>query len=391
MFVVFFAVVLLVMGSVHGYLYARLVVATALPSPWRGILGLLLLGAVLTLPLSFVVSRALDKDLARFFVVPAYVWLGFVFLTFALVLGLDLVRLAASLLGRGLGGIPALNEPVQALRLWRYLAGGAVAVTAGATLLAMVWGLTRLEVREVEVTLPGLPPALDGFTILQLSDLHLDLVHGGDWLEGVVDRAMELRPDLIAITGDLAEGSVAQFREDVEPLRRLSAPHGVYFVTGNHEYFHDLGGWLRLLDELGVRVLRNEQVAIARDGVGFDLAGVDDHEGGRLAEGHGPSLDRALAGRDPDRALVLLAHQPRVVEEAAARGVGLVLSGHTHGGQIWPFSYLVYLQQPYLKGLVRHQGTWLYVSAGTGFWGPPMRLGTTAEITVLTLRARGHP
>ncbi len=387
MFLVFFSVVLLVMGSVHGYLYARLVVATALPSPWKGILGSLLLAAVLTLPFSFIISRTLDKSLARFFVVPAYVWLGFVFLTFALVVGLDLVRLAVSMGARVLGKGSLFGDADQALRWWRIAAGGAVTLTAAATLFAMAWGLTRLVVREVEVTLPNLPPSLDGFRILQLSDLHLDLVHGGPWLDGVVDRSLALEPDLIAITGDLAEGSVAQFRDDVEPLRRLSAPHGVYFVTGNHEYFHDLARWLRLLDEMGVRVLHNQRVSIEKSGAAFDLAGVDDHDGGRLAEGHGPDLDRALEGRVPDRALVLLAHQPRIIEQSADRGVGLVLSGHTHGGQIWPFSYLVYLQQPFVRGLHRVNGTHLYVSAGTGFWGPPMRLGTTAEITVVTLRS----
>jgi len=391
MFLVFLSVVLLVMGSVHGYLFARLVVGTALPSPWRAILGTLLLGAVLTLPFSFIISRTLDKSLARFFVVPAYVWLGFVFLTFFLVLGLDLVRVLISLAGRVVGGGSPFGEAEQALRWWRLMAGGAVVVTGVATLFAMVWGLTRLEVREVEIPLPDLPPALDGFRILQLSDLHLDLVHGGDWLGGVVDRTMELHADLIAITGDLAEGSVAQFREDVEPLKRLSAPYGVYFVTGNHEYFHDLEGWLRLLDGFGIRVLRNERVTVEMDGVAFDLAGIDDHDGGRLAEGHGPNLDRALEGRDPGRSVVLLAHQPRVIDQAADRGVGLVLSGHTHGGQIWPFSYLVYLQQPYVRGKIRHRGTWLYLSSGTGFWGPPMRLGTTAEITVLALRAGEVP
>jgi len=256
-----------------------------------------------------------------------------------------------------------------------------------ATAFAIWWGLTRLVVRRIDIPVSGLPPEMDGFTILHLSDLHLDLVHGRDWLQGVVDRANALAPDLIAITGDLAEGTVLQLGEEAEPVRELRAPHGVFFVTGNHEYFHDLGSWLSYLGEAGIRVLRNERVPVGPGNGGFDLAGVDDHDGGRLAPGHGPDLEKALAGRDPHRPVVLLAHQPRIIRDAARLKVDLVLSGHTHGGQIWPFSYLVYLQQPYVKGLVEEGGTRLYLSSGTGFWGPPMRLGTTAEMALITLRA----
>jgi hypothetical protein len=332
-------------------------------------------------------SRALDKKVARYFVVPVYVWLGFVFQLFFLVLGIDVVRWIGTLALRLTGAGPLFNDPAQALFAWRVVAGAATGFILLSTAGGVWWGLGRLVVRRVEIHLPRLPGALDGFTVLQLSDLHLDLVHGREWLAGVVERAQALEPDLIAITGDLAEGSVAQFAEDVEPLRGLSAPHGVYFVTGNHEYFHDLNRWLSLLDDFGVRVLRNERVPVGVDGALFDLAGVDDHTGSRLAPGHGPDLARALEGRDPERAVVLLAHQPRIIREAAAHDVGLVLSGHTHGGQIWPFSYLVYLQQPYVRGLKRLNGAQLYLSSGTGFWGPPMRLGTTAEMTLLTLRS----
>jgi predicted MPP superfamily phosphohydrolase len=245
-----------------------------------------------------------------------------------------------------------------------------------------------MAVRRVDVPLDRLSSELDGFTILHLSDLHLDLVHGKAWLDKVVERANGLGADLVAITGDLAEGSVAQYGQDAEAIGRLEAPHGVFFVTGNHEYFHDLRGWISFLQDRGIRVLRNEMVSVEVGSAGFDLAGVDDHDGGRLAADHGPDLDRALSDRNPDHPVVLLAHQPRVIAEAEGRGVDLVLSGHTHGGQIWPFSYLVYLQQPYVRGLIRHGRAHLYVSSGTGFWGPPMRLGTTAEMALIRLRSR---
>jgi predicted MPP superfamily phosphohydrolase len=381
------AMVIIIMGGVHAYLFNRLALATEIPGPLASVIGVALLVVVVSIPLSFVVSRILDKSVARYFVVPLYVWLGFVFQLFFLVLVLDSGRFVGGFLLDALAVASPFPDPDAALFAWRLTAGSAVALTALATASAIWWGLTRLKVKTVEVTLGKLPDALDGFRILQLSDLHLDHVRGRRWLKTVVERARSLGPDLIAITGDLAEGSVRQFSRDLEPLEGLEAPHGVYFVTGNHEYFHDLDGWLRFLDSQDIRVLRNERVPIGGPDLGFDLAGIDDHDGGRIAPGHGPDLEAALKGRDPSRVVVLLAHQPRVVHDASEAGVDLVLSGHTHGGQIWPFSYLVFLQQPYLKGLVNHRGTYLYISSGTGFWGPPMRLGTTAEMTMITLRS----
>lgn len=387
MFAIFLTIAMLIMGGVHLYIYSRLVLAAALPGPWSAVIGVAIIVIVLCIPLSFIVSRILDKCAARLFVVPMYVWLGFVMLLFFLVLGVDAVRGFLCIGSKVTGLTCPFVDPANRLLLWRVTAGAGTGLVLLATIFSIWWGLTRLVVKRLDITLPKLPAELDGFTIVQLSDLHLDLVHGREWLADVVEKTKALNADLIAITGDLAEGSVAQFAEEVEPLRELSAPHGVFFVTGNHEYFHDLHGWLQHLDGLGVRVLRNERVSISRDGAAFDLAGIDDHEGGRIEPGHGPELKRAMEGRDPEGAVVLLAHQPKAVTAASKHDVGLVLSGHTHGGQIWPFSYMVYLQQPYVRGLHTHNGTQLYVSSGTGFWGPPMRLGTTAEITLITLRS----
>ncbi len=197
-----------------------------------------------------------------------------------------------------------------------------------------------------------------------------------------------LAPDLVAITGDLVDGTVGQLAAAIEPLARLKAPHGVYFVTGNHEYFSGAEAWLKELNRLGIRVLRNERVSIGNGTVGFDLAGVDDrsavHYGGLPPE---EALGRALLDRDPGRELVLLAHQPRTLLDAAPFGIGLQLSGHTHGGQMWPFNFVVELQQPFVAGLHRRGGSQIYVSRGTGYWGPPMRLGAPAEITEIRLES----
>ncbi len=200
---------------------------------------------------------------------------------------------------------------------------------------------------------------------------------------------MHSRRNVIAITGDLVDGSVERLREHVAPLANLRARHGVYFVTGNHEYYSGAEAWCRELRRLGIVVLGNERVSIGTDEVSFNLAGIDDWSAAQFGNGHGADLGKALEGRDETRELVLLAHQPRAIHEADARGVGLQLSGHTHGGQIFPWNIFVRLQQPVVSGLARIGKAFLYVSNGTGYWGPPMRLGAPAEITKVVLLAAG--
>jgi predicted MPP superfamily phosphohydrolase len=243
-------------------------------------------------------------------------------------------------------------------------------------------------VRQVDVSLSRLPAALDGFRIAHLTDLHIGATLDGDWLREVVADVSRLTCDLIVITGDLVDGYVHHLKDHVAPLGGLAAPHGVFFVTGNHEYFYDADDWIAAVEGWGIRVLRNERVSIGDGAHTFDLVGVDDYNAKRMLEGHGQDLARALEGISPNRETVLLAHQPRTIFEAAEKGVGLQLSGHTHGGQIWPITHLVGLQQPYNKGLFEQGNTQIYVSQGTGYWGPPMRLGTENEIAVIRLRAK---
>ena len=247
---------------------------------------------------------------------------------------------------------------------------------AGLTAVGMRSALGSIRIKELEIGLRGLPRELAGFRLVQISDVHVGPLLRKDWVGHVVDQVRALSPDLVAITGDLVDGTVAELREHVAPLRRIEAPRGVWFVTGNHEYYSGVEDWYAHLPSIGVRPLRNQRVEVAP---GLDLAGIEDPTGS-------PDLPRALAGRDPERPLVLLAHQPRQFAEAARHGVSLTLSGHTHGGQIWPFSWLVALAQPYLAGLHRKGRSQLYVSRGTGFWGPPMRVFAPAEITLLKLQ-----
>jgi hypothetical protein len=309
---------------------------------------------------------------------PVYVWLGFMFILFFILLGVDVIRLVVWIAAR-LGGAPPADP--ERRRLLARIVGGAVATLAtGAGVSAVSSALGRVRVKEVEIPLRRLPATMDGFTIVQLTDVHLGSMLGRPFIEEIVATANGLGADLVAITGDLVDGSVDYLRDAVAPLAALRSKHGVYFVTGNHEYYAGAEQWLAHLPTLGIRPLMNERVSIGDGDVSFDLAGIEDF-------GARPDLPRALSGRDPKRELVLLAHQPRAVIEAADYGVGLQLSGHTHGGQIWPWTYLVYLQQPFVAGLGRERDTHIYVSRGTGFWGPPMRLLAPAEITKVVLRS----
>ena len=385
-FLIFLAVVLSIIGGVHFYFWRRLVHDTALPVPYRAWMTATILVLAACLPLPFLFGRRLPPEWAKLLAWPAFIWMGTMFLLFVLLLTGDLVR-AVTWLGAKATSEGSL-DPARRTLLARAL-GGAAGLGAG--LLATVavrQGLREVKVAEVKVRLARLPRALNGTTIVQLSDVHVGPTIGRAFIEDIVRRTNALAPDIVAITGDLVDGSVANLREAVAPLADLRARHGVFFVTGNHEYFSGVGPWMEELRRLGVRVLDNARVSIGQGSDAFDLAGVHDYSARRLDATRAPDLARALAGRDPGRELVLLAHQPKHIDEAAAAGVGLQLSGHTHGGQLWPFGFFVRLAQPYVAGLHRHQSTQIYVNPGTGYWGPPMRLGTRAEITRLTLLAR---
>jgi hypothetical protein len=386
-FALFFTFMLLLVTGVHWYFWRRLVVGPALPAPWRLVAGVAIIVAAASLPLAMILSRALPQEVARVVVYPMFVYMGVMFLLFFALIFTDLGRLAHRAVLHLAHQPPVSDERRQVLA--RATAGAVAALVLGAGGFAVAWGLRRLVVRDVDVKLKGLPRSLDGLTIVQITDLHLGATRGRAWMQEVVDRVNALRPDVVAVTGDLVDGSVADLQADVAPLGDLRSTHGTFFVTGNHEYYSGADAWIAELRRIGVRVLRNERVELRRGADALDLAGVDDHEGRRLLPHHGEDVGKALAGRDPARPVVLLAHQPRAIHEAARLGAGLVLAGHTHGGQIWPMHHLARLQQPYVWGLHRHPGsdTQIYVSAGTGFWGPPMRLGSTAEITRVHLRS----
>jgi predicted MPP superfamily phosphohydrolase len=392
-FAIFLLVSLAVLGGMHGYLWLRLVRDPAVAEPWRRMLGVAFVVLTVSLPLGMLALRLAPRPLDRIVPMLAFTWLGLAFLLFVAVLALDLARLAAhgaALVADWARARPDPPEdPARRIFVARALAGTAVAATAGVSAFAFRSATGPAEVNEVPVRLERLPPVLSGLTIAQITDVHVGPTIGERHVRRLVDQVNALRADVVAVTGDLVDGSVPELRGAVEHLGRLRARHGVYFVTGNHEYYSGAGPWLAELERLGVRVLRNERVALGDPGASIDLAGVYDWSTRRLPNGHGSDLDRALAGRDPDRALVLLAHQPRGIGEAVRAGVELQISGHTHGGQIVPFNLLVRAAYPYVKGLHRHEeegrSGQIFVSSGAGYWGPPLRLGAPPEIAKIVL------
>ncbi|CAN5925458.1 metallophosphoesterase [soil metagenome] len=376
-FLIFFAVALLVLGSAHYYVWARLVRDAALPQPWARIATVVLALLLASLMGSFLAMRSLPRHLAGPLTWVGFTWLGVMFfLVFSLGVS-DLVKVIAI---RGRGASP--DDPDRRQTLARLFGGAAALAGLGASGAGLASVLSPVAVRRVRVAIDRLGKAKAGYRIVQITDVHVGPTIGREFIEGVVARINALKPDLVAITGDLVDGSVAELEAHVAPLAKLVAKDGVFFVTGNHEYYSGADEWIAHLGKLGVRVLRNEHVQIAGEG-GFDLAGIDDASA--RGNGHGPDLRKALAGRDDSRACVLLAHQPRGIDLADVLGVDLQLSGHTHGGQMIPWNFLVRLQQPFVAGLHKLARAQIYVSCGTGYWGPPMRVGAPAEITEIEL------
>ncbi|MGW5425719.1 metallophosphoesterase [Streptomyces sp. NPDC004059] len=276
---------------------------------------------------------------------------------------------------------PGTEEPTRRLFVSRVVAGAA-ATAAAATVGYGTYGVLRgPRVKRVTIPLAKLPRAAHGFRIAVVSDIHLGPILGRDFAQKVVDTVNATQPDLIAVVGDLVDGSVKDLGPAAAPLARLRARHGAYFVTGNHEYFSGAEQWVAEVRALGLHPLENARTELPY----FDLAGVNDLQG--ESEGRGPDFGKALGDRDTARACVLLAHQPVQIHEAVRYGVDLQLSGHTHGGQLWPGNLLAAAANPTVAGLDRYGDTQLYVTRGAGAWGPPTRVGAPSDVTVIELAA----
>lgn len=366
-----FTTLSLIVALLHLYIGWRLVPQLDLVAGW-GLAGVLVASAVL-MPLSMVARRMRHRRAAEVLGWAGFIFMGFFSSLFVLTLLRELVLLVGALAGAGVELARGTGQGVPAL---------AVLVTA--------WGFInarrRARVVSVEVPIAGLPPSLQGFTIAQISDIHVGPTIKAPYLRAIVDTVNQLDADMVAVTGDLVDGSVRELGPHVAPLAELRSRHGTFFVTGNHEYYSGAHAWIAELKRLGIRVLLNEHTVLQHGASPLLVAGVADYTAHLFDPSHRSDPQGALAGAPADATVrVLLAHQPRSAEAAERAGFQLQLSGHTHGGQFFPWNFFVPLQQPFTAGLHRLRKLWVYVSRGTGYWGPPKRLGAPSEITRLRL------
>jgi hypothetical protein len=395
MMLMWIIIVLTVASLLTLYLGWRLINPAPLPVKWKvaawGLVVLLLFGQRLTW---FLRRNGMMDGVSN------YVdWLGFLFLGLVSILVvLMLLRDLPILVKRIMAGLeklfvrrskrPYFIRPNRERRRFVLNASNAVLLAATVPLsgYAVFNAHKKPKVVHNELPISDLPKGLDGFTVAQISDTHIGPTLRRGWMRMVVDEVNGLKPDVIVHTGDLVDGSVDSLSADVQPLADLSAPHGVFFCTGNHEYYSGVVPWLKKVKQLGMTPLNNKHRLLDTGKGRILMAGVTDFKSDRIFPAHVSSPSQAKADAPDHDVSILLAHQPRSIYKAVEAGFDVQLSGHTHGGQYFPYTLAIHLFQPYVRGLHLHGGTLLYVNEGTGYWGPPMRLGAGPEITLHTLK-----
>lgn len=371
----------LLLGLITFWFHRRLVRATGISGRWAVVADVTLVLLAAASAVGFQTGGLFDPAWARPIAYIGMTWLAVgMYLIFGIT-AIGVCCLVARLVRRLRGRPSAPPDPSR--RRVLQAATGAVTLAALGTVGAGIASAARPGVTHTTIPLRRLPAGFDGVRVALVTDLHVGPTRGRAFTQRVVDLVAAEKPDLIVFGGDLIDGTVAHVGRDLEPLADLHAPLGVFGVSGNHEYYADNAlTWLDHWETLGIRTLRNQRVELRRGGDVIDLAGVYDATGDPP-----PDISAALAGRDPNRFVVLAAHQPKQVDEGARQhSVDLQLSGHTHGGQLWPFGYVVTLQQPMLEGLARFDDTLVYTSRGVGAWGPPVRVGAAPEVSMLELR-----
>ena len=383
----FFAIYTTTLALVYFFVASRLIGPTRWPRR-RKLLAWAIVFLLLSLPPIAIAFRVLDLGGAA---ESLLAWVGYVGMawftfTFFIILIRDLLWLVFRL-GLKVAGRNGQGRFDREGRRRLTLTTNAVIVIITVSLTGYgVYEANRLpDVKEGRVPLENLPPEFEGFRFVQITDLHVGPTIKRIFVEKVVDKVMELNPDCILLTGDLVDGQVPDLRADVEPLARLAAPHGKFFVTGNHEYYSGVTPWVEEVKRLGFTVLTDEHRVIEKGPGRVVLAGVPDIHGYQIHPDHASDADVAFKGAPEGLVRILLAHRPQSILDAAEAGCDFQISGHTHGGQYFPFIYMVGLREPYTFGLHKHGRTMIYVSRGTGYWGPPMRLGAPSEITLITL------
>lgn len=365
----------------HVYVGARLIPDAGFPGTGSATAILLLILSCILIPLGMLGRSSVHPPWGD-----RIAWVGLIAMgLFSSLFVLTVLRDALLLITWLVDLTAGIGLPWTGLRRISALAVAALALAA--TLLGFYNARRRAQVVTVDVPIAGLPADLDGFTIVQISDIHVGPTIKKRHVQAIVDAVNEQSADLIAITGDVVDGSVEQLAAQASPLGQLRAPFGVYLVTGNHEYYSGAAPWVAEFRRMGLRVLMNEHVVIHPAGLPVVVAGVTDYSAGAFDPQQRSNPKAALAGAPADALpKILLAHQPRSAAAAEPLGYTLQLSGHTHGGQFFPWGFFVRFQQPFTAGLHRLGKMWVYTSRGTGYWGPPKRLGAPSEITRLRLR-----
>ena len=390
----FFVIWTVLMVLIYYYLGIRLIKPAKLTPRQKRFSWAAIAFIPVTQIVSFVIRQSTDNGIMQYiFSWISYAGFGFISLILAGLiirdLGLTCTRLFAGIqkfILRNKGG----PKPFDVERR-RFLINATNLGIMGASALFTGYGIYEARrqpiLEKIEVPIDNLPPGLEGFTIAQFTDIHAGNTIKRNFIQSAVDQVNDLKADTIVFTGDLVDGTVKKLRNDVQPLKELTAPHGVFYITGNHEYYSDGGAepWIEEMDRLGLIVLINENKIIEHNNSILFMAGVTDYRAGSIYPPHRSDPKKAMAGAPEDAIKILLAHQPKSILGASANNVDLQLSGHTHGGQYFPWNFLVTIDQPYISGLHKYKKTWIYVNRGTGYWGPPIRLGIPSEVTLITL------
>ncbi len=383
-----------IMSLLYIFIWRRLISPARPDSPYRLILGIVMVSLISVAPTPFILQKyGVENDYTNILIWVGSLSLGFFSFSFSLIVARDLTFIIIGFIRKLFGWAHNFSgfdskavKPLDVNRRRFILSATNFGILGMSGILS---GYGFFEARRsptiVEVSIPihDLPDDLNGFRIVQITDTHVGPTTKHGYMKDIVERVNMLTPDIVVFTGDIADGTVSCNRNEVSHLADLSTRYGSYFVTGNHEYFYGEHAWLEEVDRLGLKALINEHQVLTCGESRIILAGVTDYSAGKYDSNRASNPKASLSGASPCNVKILLAHQPRSIYAAAKSGFDLQISGHTHGGQYYPCHFVNF--SPYLAGLYKFNNTWIYVSRGTGYWGPPIRLGATPEITLIKL------